>query len=283
MLGPHPHGLEGGASEAELIGAGSPEPIVLHRDAAGPTFSIARRGSRFVVWGRGQGAAEADPGAGRIRVCRSQDPEAWGHQLGTVTVPLLLAERGAAALHAAAFLGPAGAVVLAGGSGSGKSTTATLAAEQGMAPLADDAVVFAGGSDARPLLYAGGSGLWTTPRALAAAQRADRPGLPDGRRSRRIHCPAIDQPRGAVSVAAIVVLGEREAELDVRSLPPAAALPKLVPALLHVGDRPALERSFAALAAVLERTPAWLVAMPAGLDAARDGVGELTELVASSL
>lgn len=255
---------------------------VLREDRAGASFAVARHPSGFIVWGRRGGAFDAEPETGRIRCERGgASAEAWGHQLGTVVVPLLLAERGAPALHAAALRTDAGAVVLTGPSGRGKSTTAMLGAAAGHAPLADDAVVFHRG-DRGPEIEAGGAGLWTTPRAGAVldspagiATVPEPAAAKDDRGARRIHGAELAQPSGPTPVAAIVVLAERGARLEVDVLSPAAALQRLAAAMLHVGDLAAMQRSFRALAAVLERVPCFEATLPEGLAEARPAVSDL--------
>ena len=59
-------------------------------------------------------------------------------QLVTAVTALLLAQRGLFALHANAVRGPAGAILIAGDSGVGKSTTCARLGQRGFAFLADD-------------------------------------------------------------------------------------------------------------------------------------------------
>ncbi len=264
------------AAEAELLGAPG-ELVMMRADARGAAFAIARRGDAVVVWGRSRGTFEIDPARLRFRTDPGDRPDAWAHQLATVALPLALAERGAAAIHASGFAGPRGAVLLAGPSGRGKSTTSLLASSLGFAPLADDAAVFEPARGGPIRVFAGGAGFWATPRAAAAAGGTDDAGLADGRAERRIFRGGAEPPAGAVPVAAIAVLAERRPRLSIERLEPATALQRLVPALLHVGDRVALERSFTALAGVLERVPAWEVAMPQGLDRSRAELRALIE------
>ena len=60
------------------------------------------------------------------------------NQLGTTVTALLLAQRGLFALHANAVRGPAGAILIAGDSGAGKSTASARLDQRGFAFLADD-------------------------------------------------------------------------------------------------------------------------------------------------
>ncbi|HKJ36029.1 MAG TPA: hypothetical protein VKA36_05640 [Solirubrobacterales bacterium] len=256
------------------------EVVFERSDAHGTAFTIARRGSSFVIWARGRGSYEADPTDLRVRVSPGPDPPAWGHHLATVVIPLLLAERGEATLHASGIVSGGRAILFCGPSGRGKSTTTMLATGCGFIPLTDDAAVIARADDASPYgVCAGGAGLWATPRVAAAATAEPRPDAPDQRASRRLHRPTESQERlpGPSEVGAVVALQERREDPLVRPLAPADALPKLVPALLHVGDRRALEASFVALAAVLEAVPAWEVAMPADLEATRDALPGIVE------
>ncbi len=281
--GPGPRGsiiIEPCGEDSILAGRG--DLTLLLEDDRGVAFAMARCGDRFVVWGRNRGSFEGDPRGLRVRTSPGADEAAWSHQLATVVIPLMLAERGAPALHASGVATDSGAVIFSGASGRGKSTTTVLATAHGLAPLADDAVVLAGGDGGPREVYAAGRALWATPRAAAAAAGTPDRSLPDARRDRRIHRTSAPQRRGPVPVAALVALEPREEELSVSSLAPAEALQKLVPALLHVGDRAALQQSFSALAAALEVVPAWSVAMPEGLEAAREAVPALLETVIGS-
>jgi hypothetical protein len=254
------------------------ELTVIREDGRGAAFAIARRERSVVVWGRTRGTFELEPRSLTLRTDPGPGSHegGWAHQLATVAVPLMLAERGSAAIHASGIVAPAGAVLFAGPSGRGKSTTSFLASGHGFAPLADDAIVFTDPSADGLRVFAGGTGFWATPRAAAAARGDEDAGLADDRGSRRIERAAAVPPRGAVRVAAIAVLAERGSALSVERLAPAEALQRLVPSLLHVGDRPALERAFAALASVVEEVPAWGVSMPDRLDRTR---GELPGLI----
>jgi hypothetical protein len=279
--GPGPRGritLE--PATAESIHRPGNEVVFERSDGRGTAFTIARRAGSFVVWARDRGSYEADPADLRVRVSPGPDPLTWGHHLATVVIPLLLAERGEATLHASGIVADGRALLFAGPSQRGKSTTTMLASGCGFTPLTDDAAVIGRAGDAGFYgVFAGGAGLWATPRVAAAAVAEENPDLPDERASRRLHRPAEaqEQLRGASEVAAIVTLLERREEPLVERLAPADALPKLVPALLHVGDRPALQASFTALATVLEAVPVWEVAMPAGLESTRDALPDIVE------
>lgn len=266
------------AEEADLLSPWG-ELTVIREDAHGVVFAIARRERSFVIWGRARGAFEVEPGSLALRTDPGPAPHegAWAHQLATVAVPLALAERGSAAIHASGIVGPAGAILFAGPSGRGKSTTSFLASGLGFAPLADDAIVFVRSAEGGIRVFAGGTGFWATPRAAAAARGEKGTELPDDRSSRRIEQAPAEPPPGPVRVAAVVVLAARGDALRADPLAPAEALKQLVPSLLHVGDRAALERAFGALASVVEKVPAWSVAMPDRLDRARRELPGLIE------
>jgi hypothetical protein len=70
------------------------------------------------------------------------------------------------------------------------------------------------------------------------------------------------QAREPLPLAAICVLGERGERLDFTPLSPTAAVPALVPSLIHSGEPMALARSFGLLARVLARVPAYRVSLP---------------------
>jgi hypothetical protein len=59
-------------------------------------------------------------------------------------LPMMLQAHGAEALHASAVVGPQGVVAFCGEAGVGKSTLAYLLGRRGLAPWADDTVVFTG-------------------------------------------------------------------------------------------------------------------------------------------
>jgi uncharacterized membrane protein len=62
-------------------------------------------------------------------------------------------------------------------------------------------------------------------------------------------------------VAALVLLGERGAELSTEALPPARALALLTPNLIHSGGRTAIATAFQRLAALLSTVPALSVSL----------------------
>ena len=167
----------------------------------------------------------------------------------SVAVPLLLAERGDIALHAAAVARDDRAVAFAGASTRGKSTLAVAAAAVGLDVLADDGAVFEV-ADGGPIAWPGPVG------ARVAAGGTDR----------KSTSPLGAAPLRPARLAAIAILGplaDGPTELD--RLSPSAAVPALVPSLIFAGsDRlPDALRSAAWLA---ERVPVYRCRLPNGLD-----------------
>jgi hypothetical protein len=71
---------------------------------------------------------------------------------------------------------------------------------------------------------------------------------------------------GACPVEAIVLLGERGAELYVERLEPARALALLTPNLIHSGGRRSIAGAFQRLATLLGSAPAFEVSLPDDLE-----------------
>jgi hypothetical protein len=131
----------------------------VHEDvSSGSSFVIAREpDGSLVISCSLAGGFRLDPAGMRIEAdANAEDAEVWEHRLGTVAVPLLLAEQGEVALHAAAIGDRGAAVAFAGRSGRGKSTLAHAAQQAGHAVLGDDAVVVE--------RAAGGGLVWPGPR-----------------------------------------------------------------------------------------------------------------------
>jgi hypothetical protein len=114
-----------------------PAPTVreLAWDAAPGAFLVrgGRRAGRFLVRA-GHVTVELNPEADERRLARC---------LVADVLPALLRLRGRLVLHAGGVLTPAGAVVIAGVSGAGKSTTLAALVRQGVPMFSDDVVVLA--------------------------------------------------------------------------------------------------------------------------------------------
>jgi hypothetical protein len=90
----------------------------------------------------------------------------------------------------------------------------------------------------------------------------------------------VTQASGPGPVAAVCHLAERGAKLAIRLLPPAEAVPALVPSLIHAGGPESLGPSFAQLVRLVERVPVYRVTMPDGLSRASEALRELLAEIA---
>ncbi|CAB4880618.1 unannotated protein [freshwater metagenome] len=231
---------------------------VIHRDeSADAAFTIARADDGALhVSCTAAGGFRLEPEALRIVADGAcEDPDVWEHRLVTVVVPLLLAERGEVALHAAALARGGRAVAFAGASTRGKSTLALAAAEAGMAVIADDAIVIAR-AEGGALVWPGPTGLRVAPPG-AQRKHTVATGMPPPQR-----CP----------LAAVVVLGDRTAgAAELTRLAPAQALPALVPSLIFAGsDR--LPAAMADAAWLASTVPVLRCRLPDGIERLADAI-----------
>ena len=112
-------------------------------------WALARTDDGLMVWCPGTGVYHAAPATGVVEV--EPDERYDGlleHRLTTLVLPLLLAERGDLALHAAVVGADGQAVAFCGASMRGKSTLAAELAARGHALLGDDSAVLAFADDA---------------------------------------------------------------------------------------------------------------------------------------
>jgi hypothetical protein len=263
-------------AEAVALLASPAELTAVRLDAEGePAFALARVAEGPIVWDRQRGAFGLEPALARIAAAPAGPAGGWSHLVASVAVPLLLAERDELGLHASAVLGPRGAVLFCGPSGRGKSSAALLASAAGAtAVLADDAMVITDLGDG-PVTWPGGGRLWVDDRAVAGAEgAADADARPAGRAARQSLSVDGVGP-GPFPIAVIAILGERGQEPLVRRVDPADALPRLVPCLVHAGNREALRAAFTRLATTLERVPAWAVSLPDRVTEAREAMTEI--------
>jgi len=150
-------------------------------------------------------------------------------QIDLVAIPLLhlLRPLGVSALHASSVLGPQGAVVFAGVSGSGKSTTAGSLANFGWPRIADDMVLLA--PSATP----------TEPSAVSAlvlgaacwGDSAEQLGLASTATAHEKHFDAGQGLPGLHRLSALVFPTVTPGATTLHRLPPAAALLRLLPAV----------------------------------------------------
>jgi hypothetical protein len=200
----------------------------------------------------------------------------WEHRLGATIVPLLLAEHGDLALHAAAVVDRDRAIVFCGPPGRGKSTLTAALALTGRAVLSDDGVVISE-LEQTPLAWPGQLGVRIVPGALRALERGkDESGRQLGEKATHL-MSAGESVTGASPVAAIVLLAPRGGpRVQVERVDPVAALPALIPHALHGGpDRMAHVLRLAAL--VVARVPVFRVRLPDRLGALRDQAEALLE------
>lgn len=196
-----------------------------------------------------------EPEAMRIAVDRDdEDDELLEHRLASSAICTLLAMRGELALHAAAVETEGWAVVFCGPSQRGKSTLARVLGEAGSRLLGEDGIAIAV-DETTATAYPGARGV----RARGGAGDS-------GQRTELLADPGAGEPPPC-PVAAVVLLGERGAALEVESLEPARALALLTPNLIHSGTRAAIGAAFAGLAGLLRVVPAFRASLPDDLDA----------------
>jgi hypothetical protein len=239
----------------------------------GNTFAVARgdRGE-LVVWCSVTGSWLLEPSEGVIHAAPlpAADANAVEHRLVSVMAPLLLAERGDLVVHASAVETPAGAVLFAGPSGRGKSTTVAALSRLGVPVLAEDGLALESTDDGA-LAWAGARGIRLKDPGEAAGEAAAHypPGLEhDG----------ATPPAGGRPVAGLVVLGERGGELSVESLSPGETAAALAPNLFHRGGPEALRPAFASLARLAGAVPGFRASLPDDLGALAAAAPRLVEL-----
>jgi hypothetical protein len=192
-----------------------------------------------------------EPEAGRVTVdARDGDRELLEHRLASSAVCTLLSLRGDLVLHAAAVEANGRAVVFCGPTTRGKSTLVRVLGEGGHPVLAEDGIAISFGGE--PLAHPGARGVRT------------RNG--SGRPVTLVPDPGPSEP-GNCPVAAVAVLAERGAELEVERLEPARAMALLTPNLVHSGGIGSIGAAFANLARLLGPVPAFRAAVPDDLDA----------------
>ena len=239
----------------------------------GRTFAVARRpGGELLVSCSVTGAWSADPGGGVVEALPEPGVAATSieHRLVSVIVPLLLAERGDLVIHASAVDTDAGAVLFAGPSGRGKSTTVAALARAGLPTLAEDGLVVEVGGDG-PLAWAGARGIRLKGPGEAAGTAA--PDYPAGL-AETSGAPADGRP-----VAGVLALAPRGDSLALDPLSPGEAAAALGPSLFHRGGPDGLRPAFSSLARLVEAVPAYLCSLPDDLGALSDAALRVVERV----
>ncbi len=205
--------------------------------------------------------------AGRIVVDNEDDDsELLEHRIVSSAACTLLSMHGDLALHASAVEAGERAVLFCGPTHRGKSTLARALGESGHRLLGEDGIAIELG-DRAPMAFPGARGVRVRSRDGAGRNRTDL--LDD---------PGAGEPPPR-PVAAVILLGERGAELTVERLPPARALALLTPNLVHSGSREAIAAAFANLATLLRSTPAFAVSLPDDLEALPTNGQELLDSI----
>ena len=106
-----------------------------------PRISIS--GDSVTLWFDDEAVFELDRRLRQIRyhLLAELDEQTFAHELVDAVLPRFVALLGMRVLHGSSVAGPAGAVVLVGRSGAGKSTMATFLTARGRHLLGDDAAV----------------------------------------------------------------------------------------------------------------------------------------------
>jgi energy-coupling factor transporter ATP-binding protein EcfA2 len=241
----------------------------------GNRFALVRCEQAFLASWTLAGTFEIDPTAGRIRVVTPTFSE---QRLATTVIPLLLAERGDLVLHASVVAVDGRALLFCGPSGCGKSTLALLASQLGHGVLSDDGAVVEMGAEAA--LWPGLHGVvveddvTTAGRNGARAVHTKAPVAAPRRRRVRMLAAGRDAA-GPAPLAALCEVAERGADLRVRRLSPTEAIAALTPSLIHAGSPDSLRPAFSLLARLVERAPAYRVAMPDGIERATAATARL--------
>lgn len=193
-------------------------------------------------------------------------PDWWEHRFGSVALPMLLGELGDLPLHAAALDIGDRALIICGQSGAGKSTLAATVALAGLTVLSEDGVVVSGLPGAATV-WPGLDGIRVDPGAYAQIPGASHPTRPreEPDRSGKPLFLARGIPVRELPAVAIAFLEPRGGGAPViERIEPTRALPALVNHGLSLG-RARLPLNVRRCAALLERMPAYLVALPDSL------------------
>jgi hypothetical protein len=269
---PLPRARTGPASRGTLRVRATDEPLLDRRGSLvrydPAVWALARTDRGLLVWCPGTGSYHADVASGLIEVHADESYEGMvEHRTACLVIPLLLAERGDLALHAAVLARDGRAVAFCGASMRGKSTLAAELAARGYALLGDDSAILTLDGDDGMLAWPGPSG-----------SRLRRPGeriLRDLVHHRNGH-----EQTEPVRLAAAVELTERGGEEpEVERLVPVAAATRLY-GYAPQADGPAVARTFALCARLAERVPVFSARLPDDLSRAGDHADALFRAVA---
>jgi hypothetical protein len=226
-------------------------------------WALARTDGGLLVFCPGTGVYHADVAGGLIEVCPAERYEGLlEHRLSCLVVPLLLAERGDLALHAAVLARDGRAVAFCGASMRGKSTLAAELAGRGWELLGDDSAVLSLDGDDGVLVWPGPCGS----RMREPGERILR---------NLLHAGHGLEQTGALALAAVVMLDERGGdEPEIERLDPVIAATGLY-AHAPQADGPAVARTFGMAARLVERVPVFRARMPDDLARAGEHAEQL--------
>jgi hypothetical protein len=238
---------------------------------AAPWLEVATRGGEYrLVFDGGASftlSADAATLTAYLEPCTSTDTLA--HLLLDQVVPLVLSHQGRLVLHASAFAAPAGAVLLLGGAGAGKSTLSASFGRAGVPVLADDAVVLERRDEGLVALPAY-AGLRVWPDSVpAVASGGSLPRVAPYTDKRRLGpAEGLAFAHEPVSVRRMYVLEEAD-EIAVRSLSRREAFIELVrhAYVLDATDRARLKEHFERMSAGGDQWDVKQLAYPSDLTA----------------
>lgn len=196
-----------------------------------------------------------DPAAGRVAVDSVDgDLDLLEHRIASSAICTLLSLRDDLALHAAGVEAEGRALVFCGPTQRGKSTLVRALGDAGLRLFGEDGLAIELG-EAGPVVHPGARGVRVRGHDQNGRRRTDL-----------VADPGSGEP-GPGPVGAIVLLGERGAELELEALEPARALALLTPNLIHSGGRGSIATAFQRLAALLGAVPAFSASLADDLDA----------------
>jgi hypothetical protein len=243
-------------------------------------FAIARESHSLVAWCAASGEYRVDAGVGTIDASPSGEPEDLEDRLLNALIPLLLIERGELVLHGSAVMTKAGAIVVSGPSGRGKSTLGAALSARGLPVLAEDAVAVSV-SDGKARLWPGPTGVRLDPSTSAALEAFSTPAPVV--RGKHLHALGRGRVDGdPVPLAAIVCLEPREgAQLSLRPMHDASALANVFLNVFRL-ERERWPGVLRRTAELVRSVSCYRASMPDGLELLGDAGAELVQAVGES-